>query len=48
MTRLHLLGLFLTPFIALPCTWYGQRQANPEAQLLLVPEVIQPSYQSLL
>jgi hypothetical protein len=40
MTRLHLLGLLLAPFIALPCIWHGQRQVNPEAQLLLVPEVI--------
>jgi hypothetical protein len=47
MTRLHLLGLLLTPFIALPCIWHGQQQVNPEARLLLVPEVIQPSYQSL-
>jgi hypothetical protein len=40
MTRLHLLGLLLAPFIALPCAWYGQRQANPEARLLLVPDAI--------
>jgi hypothetical protein len=40
LTRFHLLGLLLAPFIALPCVWHGQRQANPEARLLLVPEVI--------
>jgi hypothetical protein len=40
MTRLHLLGLPLAPFIALPLIWHGQQQVNPEAQLLLVPEVI--------
>ena len=47
MTRLHLLGLLLAPFIAVPCIWHGQQQVNPEAQLLLAPEVIQPSHQSL-
>jgi len=40
MTRLHLLGLFLAPVIALPCIWHGQRQVNPQARPLLVPEVI--------
>ena len=40
MTRSHLLGLLLAPFIALPCIWHGQRLVNPEARLLLVPEVI--------
>jgi hypothetical protein len=40
MTRLHLLGLLLALSIALPCIWHGQRQVNPQAQLLLVPEVI--------
>jgi hypothetical protein len=40
MTRVHLLGLLLAPFIALPCIWHGQQQANPQARLLLVPEVI--------
>ena len=38
MTRFHLLGLALAPLIALPCIWHGQRQVNPEARLLLVPE----------
>jgi hypothetical protein len=40
MTRLRLLGLLLAPFIALPCIWHGQRQVNPQARPLLVPEVI--------
>jgi hypothetical protein len=38
MTRLHVLGFLVAPLIALPCIWHGQRQANPEARLLLVPE----------
>ena len=38
MTRFHLLGLLLAPLIALPCIWHGQRQVNPDARLLLVPE----------
>jgi hypothetical protein len=40
MTRFHLLGLLLTPVIALPCIWHGQLTVNPAARLLLVPEVI--------
>jgi DMSO/TMAO reductase YedYZ heme-binding membrane subunit len=38
MTRLHVLGFLVAPLIALHCIWHGQRQANPEARLLLVPE----------
>jgi hypothetical protein len=38
MTRLHVLGFLVAPLIALPCIWHGQRQVNPEARLLLVPE----------
>lgn len=37
MTRPHLLGFLLALLIALPCIWHGQRLANPQAQLLLMP-----------
>jgi hypothetical protein len=46
MTRQHLLGFLVAPLIALPCIWYGQRQVNPEARLLLVPEVVQQALRS--
>jgi len=46
MKRQHFLGFLVAPLIALPCVWHGQRLVNPEARLLLVPEVVQQALRS--